>query len=129
MTAAVIGTTICCTLFLIALGCTCKLIHLRSAEQRASARLLNPEQYIEQRRLNRPQTAIDNTPDDTQRIAPPSYNQTMGFSNDNEERFGILAERLRLAGLTNFMPFTSGHRNRRHRRHRRHRRTHHEGTK
>lgn len=131
MTAAIIGATMCSTLFLIALGCTCKLLNLRSLEQRTSNRLLNTQQYIAQRRLNRPETAIDNTADDedTRRLAPPSYNQTMGFTNDNEERNAIIAEHLRLAGLANLIPGTSGHRPRRHRRHRRHRRTHHEGRK
>jgi len=129
VTAAVIGATVCCTLFLIALGFTCKLFHLRSTEQRTSSRLLNTQQYLEQRRLNRPSTAIDNTTDDARRVAPPSYNQTMGFLNDNEERHAILAEHLRIAGLTNLIPLTSEHRNRRHRRHRRHRRTRHEGKK
>jgi hypothetical protein len=117
MTAIIVGATICCTLFLIALGCTCKLFHLRSAEQRASTRLSNPQQYIERRHS-----------DESQTIAPPTYNQTMGFSNDNDDRHAILAEQLRLAGLTNFIPSRSRHTNRRHRRHR-HRRNHHEGKK
>jgi hypothetical protein len=118
ITAAIIGAIICCTLFIIALGCTCKLFHLRSSEQRASSRLLNPQQYFEQRRLNRPQTAPDNSSDDTRNVAPPSYNQTMGFLNDNEERHAILAEHLRIAGLANFIPISSRRRQRRHRRHR-----------
>jgi len=104
MTAIIIGATICCILFLIALGCTCKLFHSRTAEQRASSRLLNSQERYS---------------NDSQTIAPPSYNQTMGYSNDNEERYAIIAEHLRLAGLANFIP---RHRHRRHR----HRRTHHE---
>ncbi len=137
MAAAVIGATTCCTLFIIALGCTCKLFHLRSAERRASSRLLNPQRYIEQRREERQRrssnhqqtsTTDENSSDQTRRIAPPSYNQTMGFSDDNEERQAFLAEHLRLAGLANFIPSSSRnsssrvtrHRNRRHRRHRRH---------
>lgn len=136
MTAAIIGATMCSTLFLIAISCTCKFFHLRSIEQRTSVRLLNSDQFTEQRRLNRPETAIDNTTDDddTRRLAPPSYNQTMGFTNNNEERYAILAEHLRLAGLANLIPgMNSGHLHRTHRRHRRHRRRHqqtqHEGKK
>jgi hypothetical protein len=105
MTAVVIGAMICCTFFLIALGFTCKLFHLRSVEQRASTGSLNAQEYIEQRR-----------PNDSQPVAPPSYNQTMGFSNDREERQAIFAEHLRQAGLANFIPLVS-----------RHRPTHHEG--
>ncbi|CAF0850305.1 unnamed protein product [Adineta steineri] len=138
MTAAVIGATICSTLFIIALGCTCKLFHLRSAERRASYRLLNPQRYIEQRREELQRSSNDDTTiiaNETRRIAPPSYNQTMGFSDDNEERQAFLAEHLRLAGLANFIPVpsislnsrTSRHRNRRHRRHRRHRHHHRRG--
>ncbi|UJR08609.1 hypothetical protein I4U23_012868 [Adineta vaga] len=135
VTAAVIGATICSTLFIIALACTCKLFHLRSAEQRASYRLLNPQRYIEQRReelqrhSSRHQSSSDDLPlitDEPRRVAPPSYNQTMGFSDDNEERQAFLAEHLRMAGLANFIPSsianssarTSRYRNRRHRRHR-----------
>jgi len=134
MTAAVIGATICCTLFIIALGCTCKLFHLRSAERQVSFRLLNPQRYIEQRReelhqvSNSHSTSNDNSSiisNDARRIAPPSYNQTMGFSDDNEERQAFITENLRHAGLANFIPLpsinsNSRHRNRRHRRHHRH---------
>ncbi|CAF2921148.1 unnamed protein product, partial [Rotaria sp. Silwood2] len=139
MSAAVIGATMCSTLLIIALGCTCKLLHLRSAERRASSRLLNPQQYIQHRReelqrqsTQQQQPIINNdnsspVTDDTRRIAPPSYNQTMGYSNDDEERQVLIAEYLRLAGLDSFIPLpfmnsnsrTSRHRNRRHRRHRR----------
>ena len=111
-----IGAMICSTLFLIALGCSCKLFHLRTAEQRASARLSDPQQYIERQ-----------SSDDSQRVAPPTYNQTMGFSNENDDRHAILAEQLRLAGLTNFIPLRTRHRTRRHRRHRHRRNNHHEG--
>jgi hypothetical protein len=162
VTAAVIGATVCSTLFIIALGCTCKLFHLRTAERRATSRLLNPQRYIEQRRqqlqheqqrrLNRHNrhrtsaaatTAIENSStiaNETRRIAPPSYNQTMGFMDENEERHAALAEHLRLAGLSNYITLppvyngsrssrsTSRHRHRRHRRHRHHhRRAHSEG--
>ncbi|CAF3447637.1 unnamed protein product [Rotaria sp. Silwood1] len=147
MSAAVIGATICSTLLIIALGCTCKLLHLRSAERQASLRLLNPQQYIQRRReefqrqSNQQQQSISNNnnnntsiiTDDPRRLAPPSYNQTMGYSNDDEERHALLAEYLRLAGLDNFIPLplinsssrTSRHRNRRHRRYRRRRHHHH----
>jgi hypothetical protein len=131
MTAAVMGATICCTLFIIALGCTCKLFHLRSAERRTSSRLLNPQQYIEQRRRHRISTTVDNPTDasnDTRRVAPPSYDQTMGLTDENEERNATLAEHLRLAGLANFIPLASIQSNSRHRRHRRHRRHHHRRT-
>jgi hypothetical protein len=137
------------TLFIIALGCTCKLFHLRSAERSASTRLLNPQRYITQRReelqqhsSNHQQTSTtdENSSDPTRRIAPPSYNQTMGVSDDNEERQALLAEHLRLAGLANFIPLPSiqsssrstRHRSRRQRRHRRHhhcRQNHPEGNK
>jgi len=160
VTAAVIGATVCSTLFIIALGCTCKLFHLRSAERRAASRLLNPQRYIEQRRqqiqreqqrrLNRQNrqhtsTTSDNVSvisNETRRIAPPSYNQTMGLMDENEERQAALAEHLRLAGLANYITLppiynnsrtsrsTSRHRHRRHRRHRHHhRRAHSEGKK
>ncbi|CAF1054023.1 unnamed protein product [Rotaria sp. Silwood1] len=168
VTAAVIGATVCSTLFIIALGCTCKLFHLRTAERRATRRLLNPQRYIEQRRqeiqreqerrLNRQNnqniststTATDISTiisDETRRIAPPSYNQTMGLMDENEERQAALAEHLRLAGLANYITLppihsnsrtsrsTSRHRHRRHRRHRHHhhnhnyRRTHSEGSR
>ena len=104
VTAAVIGATVCSTLFIIALGCTCKLFHLRSAERRAASRLLNPQRYIEerrqqmqreqQRRANRHHRHSTSTPStespsvvssETRRIAPPSYNQTMGLIDENEE--------------------------------------------
>ncbi|CAF4080046.1 unnamed protein product [Adineta steineri] len=173
VTAAVIGATVCSTLFIIALGCTCKLFHLRSAERRATSRLLNPQRYIErrrqqiqreqQRRLNRQNrhrvstttaaaaAEASITPDnssvisnETRRIAPPSYNQTMGLMDENEERQAALAEHLRLAGLSNYITLppihnssrtsrsTSRHRHRRHRRHRHHhhhRRAHSEGSR
>ena len=158
-----IGATVCSTLFIIALGCTCKLFHLRSAERRAASRLLNPQRYIEQRRQqiqreqqrrlnrqNRHRTSTATPPDslsvisnETRRIAPPSYNQTMGLMDENEERHAALAEHLRLAGLANYITLppthntsrtsrsTSRHRHRRHRRHRHHhyhhRRAHSEG--
>ncbi|CAF0820717.1 unnamed protein product [Adineta ricciae] len=141
VTAAVIGATICSTLFIIALACTCKLFHLRSAERRASYRLLNPQRYIEQRReeLQRQTSTHHSANDDSslsadesRRLAPPSYNQTMGFSDDNEERQAFLAEHLRMAGLANFIPTpatisssrSSRYRSRRHRRHRHHRHRH-----
>lgn len=157
VTAAVIGATVCSTLFIIALGCTCKLFHLRTAERRAASRLLNPQRYIEQRRqqlqreqqrcLIRQQTSVPIDPaavtaNDTRRIAPPSYNQTMGLSDENEERHAALSEHLRLAGLANYISLppihsssrssrsTSRHRHRRHRRlrhHHHHRRAHSEG--
>ncbi|CAF3731038.1 unnamed protein product [Rotaria sordida] len=159
VTAAVIGATVCSTLFIIALGCTCKLFHLRTAERRATSRLLNPQRFIEQRRqeiqreqerrLNRQNISTSTTTTDisneTRRIAPPSYNQTMGLMDENEERQAALAEHLRLAGLANYITLplapgnprttsrsTSRHRNRRHRRHRHHhhhRRTHSEGSR
>jgi hypothetical protein len=160
----VIGATVCSTLFIIALGCTCKLFHLRTAERRATSRLLNPQRYIEQRRQQmqreqqrrssrqnrqRPSTTTTTSAEnsstisnETRRIAPPSYNQTMGLMDENEERQAALAEHLRLAGLTNYIALptpnttsrtsrsTSRHRHRRHRRHRHHhhhRRAHSEG--
>lgn len=157
VTAAVIGATVCSTLFIIALGCTCKLFHLRSAERRAASRLLNPQRYIEerrqqiqrdqQRRTNRHQRHSNPTPstenlstisNETRRIAPPSYNQTMGLIDENEERQAALAEHLRLAGLANYIALpplpnssrssrsTSRHRHRRHRRHHRHHHHHHQ---
>ncbi|CAF3056298.1 unnamed protein product [Rotaria sp. Silwood2] len=167
VTAAVIGATVCSTLFIIALGCTCKLFHLRTAERRATSRLLNPQHYIEQRRqeiqreqerrLNRQNNQNISTSTtitdistiishETRRIAPPSYNQTMGFMDENEERQAALAEHLRLAGLANYITIppiygnsrtsrsASRHRHRRHRRHRHHhhhhhRRTHSEGSR
>jgi hypothetical protein len=125
--------------------------------------LLNPQRYIEQRRQllqreqqrrsnrqNRQHTSIsvDSStivPNDARRIAPPSYNQTMGLMDENEERQAALAEHLRLAGLANYISLptmhnssrtsrsTSRHRHRRHRRHRhhhhphQHRRAHSEG--
>ncbi|CAF0965339.1 unnamed protein product [Rotaria sordida] len=145
MTAAVIGGTICLTLFIIALGCTCKLLHLRLIERQTSLNLLNPQQYIQHRREQFQQQSTNNNndnnnnnnlssssstiTDNTRRLAPPSYNQTMGYSNDDEERHALLTEYLRLAGLDNFIPLSfsrsSRHRNRRHRRHhRRHHRYH-----
>lgn len=138
-------------MFIIALGCTCKLFHLRTAERRAASRLLNPQRYIEQRRqqYQREQQRQNEstTPDpppfsseEARRLAPPSYNQTMGLMDENEERHAALAEHLRLAGLANYisLPIVHGssrtsrsasrHRHRRHRRHRHHhRRTHSEG--
>lgn len=154
VTAAVIGATVCSTLFIIALGCTCKLFHLRTAERRAASRLLNPQRYIEQRRqqYQREQQqrqidslSIDPPPfvsEEARRLAPPSYNQTMGLMDENEERHAALAEHLRLAGLANYISLpmvhsssrtsrsTSRHRHRRHRRHRHHhRRTHSEGSR
>ncbi len=164
VTAAVIGATVCSTLFIIALGCTCKLFHLRSAERRAASRLLNPQRYIEQRReqiqreqqrrwnrRNRHHTSTTTpTPppllppdnlsiisNEARRIAPPSYNQTMGLMDENEERHAALAEHLRLAGLANYITVppshnssrpsrsASRHRHRRHRRHRHHHHYHH----
>ena len=156
VTAAVIGATVCSTLFIIALGCTCKLFHLRTAERRAASRLLNPQRYIEQRRQqlqheqqrrltrqNRREasTTIDPTcaamASESRRIAPPSYNQTMGLMDENEERHAALAEHLRLAGLANYITLppahsssrtsrsASRHRHRRHRRHRHHQHHHH----
>jgi hypothetical protein len=74
---------------------------------------------------------------EARRIAPPSYNQTMGLMDENEERHAALAEHLRLAGLANYItaPPThhssrssrsaSRHRHRRHRRHRHHHQHHH----
>ena len=156
VTAAVIGATVCSTLFIIALGCTCKLFHLRSAERRAASRLLNPQRFIEerrqqmqreqQRRTNRHHRHSTSTPptenlstisNETRRIAPPSYNQTMGLIDENEERQAALTEHLRLAGLANYIALpplpnssrssrsTSRHRHRRHRRHHRHHHHHH----
>ncbi|UJR37610.1 hypothetical protein I4U23_030307 [Adineta vaga] len=158
VTAAVIGATVCSTLFIIALGCTCKLFHLRTSERRATSRLLNPQRYIEQRRqqiqreqqrrsnrhnrhLNSETTStIENSleiSNESRRIAPPSYNQTMGLMDENEERQAALAEHLRLAGLANYIALppllnssrtsrsTSRHRHRRHRRHRHHHHHHH----
>ncbi|CAF1252833.1 unnamed protein product, partial [Didymodactylos carnosus] len=142
VTAAVIGSTVCCTLFIIALGCTCKLYHLRTAERRTTTRLLNPQRYIERHR-QRQQAAVSTTPEtngvdtnnstDSRRLAPPSYNQTMGFIDDNEERQIALAEHLRSAGLTNLIALPSTHSSRtsrsvsrsHHRRHRRHRHRRH----
>ncbi|CAF3578250.1 unnamed protein product [Rotaria socialis] len=164
VTAAVIGATVCSTLFIIALGCTCKLFHLRTAERCATSRLLNPQRYIEQRRQeiqreqerrlhrhSRLQTSITSTDNvalianEASRIAPPSYNQTMGLVDENEERQAALAEHLRLAGLANYITLppvhsssssrtsrsTSRHRHRRHRRHRHHhhRRANSEGSR
>lgn len=142
--ASVIGATSFFTLFVIALGCTCKLIHLRLSEQRASSRLLNPQQYIYRRREelqrqsnhNRPLEINENSnvlSDDVRRLAPPSYNQTMGFADDDEERNALLAEYLRMAGLDHFIPIPlaysssriSRHRSRRHRRHRHRQHRHH----
>ena len=148
MTAAVIGATVCSTLFIIALGCTCKLFHLRTSERRATSRLLNPQRYIEQRRQQSQRTArphstasTNDSPtivaNDPRRIAPPSYNQTMGLVDENEERHAALAEHLRLAGLANYISLptmhtnsrtsrsSSRHRHRRHRRHRHHQHHHH----
>ena len=152
VTAAVIGATVCSTLFIIALGCTCKLFHLRTAERRAASRLLNPQRYIEQRRQQLQQeqqrrvtrqnrregsTTIDPAcavSGDSRRIAPPSYNQTMGLMDENEERHAALAEHLRLAGLANYITLPAAHSSsrtsrsasrHRHRRHRRHRHHHH----
>ncbi|CAF0876011.1 unnamed protein product [Didymodactylos carnosus] len=145
VTAAVVGSTVCCTLFIIALGCTCKLYHLRTAERRAATRLLNPQRYSERHRQRHQPTTSTTTGTDTgntnnstdaRRLAPPSYNQTMGLVDDNEERQIALAEHLRLAGLTNFISLpsiTSTHSSRtsrstsrsRHRRHRRHRHRRH----
>jgi len=99
-TTLILGGTICSIFFLFALSCTCKLIQLRTAEQRASVRLATP-----------PPTITENA----QRIAPPSYGQTMGYSNEHDERYAILAEQLRLAGLANFIPIRTRHRHRRHR--------------
>lgn len=113
--------------------------------------MLNPQRYIEQRRqeiqreqerrlsrLNRHQTSTEPTDasamltDEARRIAPPSYNQTMGLMDENEERQAALAEQLRVAGLANYFSLpstansarvsrsTSRHRHRRHRRHRHH---------
>ncbi|CAF4910391.1 unnamed protein product, partial [Rotaria socialis] len=81
------------------------------------SRLLNPQRYIEQRRQeiqreqerrlhrhSRLQTSITSTDNialianEASRIAPPSYNQTMGLVDENEERQAALAEHLRLAG-------------------------------
>ncbi|CAF1166852.1 unnamed protein product [Rotaria magnacalcarata] len=163
VTAAVIGATVCATLFIIALGCTCKLFHLRTAERCATSRLLNPQRYIEQRRQeiqreqerrlhrhSRLQTSIASTDNaallanEARRIAPPSYNQTMGLVDENEERQAALAEHLRLAGLANYITLPpvhsssssrtsrsiSRHRHRRHRRHRHHhRRANSEGSR
>ena len=95
---------------------------------------MNPQEYIQrqreeiQRQTNRrntstvDQSALDNTPS----TAPPSYNQTMGYSDDDEERRVLLEEDLRNAGLPNLIPRLPGdsntrisrHRSRRHRRHR-----------
>ena len=108
LTATMIGATVCCTLFLLALSCSCKLFQLRTAEQRASTRLSTTQRHS----------------NESQRVAPPSYSQTMGFTNDQDDRQAILAEQLRLAGLANFIPVRTRHRTRRHRRHR-HRRTTH----
>ncbi|CAF4966440.1 unnamed protein product, partial [Rotaria socialis] len=80
---------------ILALGCTCKLLDLRSAEQRASARLLNPQEYIQRRREENQQQSnrLNQSANDddalilanaTPTIAPPSYNQTMGLSDDDE---------------------------------------------
>ena len=147
VTAAVIGVTICSTLFIIALGCTCKLFHLRTAERRATSRLFNPQCYVERHRQEVPRererhsnlwnrsrasrsTDTEDNPstvsNDTRRMAPPSYNQTMGYIDENEERGATLVEHLRLAGLANYITLSSvygtsrisRHRHRRHQRHR-----------
>ena len=80
ITAAIIGGSICLVLFLIALSCSCKLFHLRLSQRQQSIRLIN--------RSN-----------DTQRLAPPSYNQTIGVNDDQEERLALLMDNLRLAGF------------------------------
>ncbi|CAF3575330.1 unnamed protein product [Rotaria socialis] len=142
MAATVTGATICSILLILALGCTCKLLDLRSAEQRASARLLNPQEYIQRRREEnqRQSNRLNQSANDddalilanaTPTIAPPSYNQTMGLSDDDEERHALLADYLRLAGLDNFISLpniNSNSRSSRHRtrRHRRHHRRHHQ---
>lgn len=104
ITMIILGVTFSLTFFLIALGCMCKLAHLRAAEQRASIRLANSEEYFEQRQVN-----------ERQRVAPPSYSQTMGFSNETDDRLAVLAEQLRLAGLANFIPARIRERTRRNR--------------
>lgn len=111
--------------------------------------MLNPQLYIEQRRRQhqREHRQIQNTQisspsnsplptvtNETRRIAPPSYNQTMGLIDENEERHAVLAEHLRLAGLANYISLPNNHSSsrtsrsssrHRHRRHRRHRHHHH----
>lgn len=145
MASAVIGASLCSILFILALGCTCKLLNLRAAEQRASMRLLNPQEYIQRRReelqrqsnQNPQPTNDDDDPlillNSTPRVAPPSYNQSIGVTDEDEERHALLSEYLRLAGLDHFisLPLTNSssratrHRNRRHRRHRRRHHHHH----
>ena len=95
----ILGVTVSTTFFLIAVGCMCKLIHLRSAEQRLSTRLANNEE--------------EEDTDETQRVAPPSYSQTMGYSNEADDRLAILTDQLRLAGLANLIPTRSRERLRR----------------
>ena len=122
MTSIVIGITICSTLFIIALSCSIKLYRLRSLERRTTIRSLNPQNFLRRR---------SSGSNDNRRMAPPTYNQTMGFSEDHEERYALLTENLRLAGLTDMISIapvesSQSRRTRRHRR-RRHREVYNNG--
>lgn len=103
ITSIIIGVTVCSTLFVVALACSCKLYHLRMLERRASIRFINPQTFIQQ----------NTTPsNDVRQMAPPSYNQTMGYVDENEERYALLSENLRMAGLSDMItivPVDSSH--------------------
>lgn len=83
ITAAVIGGTICSTLFLLVLGFAFKLYHLHSNQGRR-----HPRQLLQH---------------GSGHAAPPSYNQTIGVIDDTEERYVALIDNLRRAGLADLI--------------------------
>ena len=119
ITAAIVGATVCSILFVIALSCTCKLFRLRLMERQASFHLVEPRLFAAH---NSSSSSVER-----QRIAPPSYNQTMGLADERDDSQAMIVDNLRLAGLSDLVALPTGHpRARSSRRgHRRRRRRHH----
>jgi hypothetical protein len=102
MTAAVIGVTVCMTLFIIVLACSCKLFHLRIIERRTSFYLLNSRLHFERRQqIHRSLSPIESN--DIRRMAPPSYNQTVGLIDETDEQLTIVMENVRSTHLSEIM--------------------------
>ena len=83
ITAAVIGVMTCSMIFVFVLTCSCKLFSIRR-----SFRFFHRSSH----------TNVDD-----QLLAPPSYNQTIGLTDEQDERLALLMDHLRLAGFAEVM--------------------------
>ncbi|CAH1779480.1 unnamed protein product [Owenia fusiformis] len=85
ITAAVVGSLVCCLLLVIAFGCTCKLYAMRLQEQHGGPRYQSP--------LTRYQIMAFN-----QRPVPPTYDEAMQNSRSFDDVQREYVERARTTG-------------------------------